>query len=72
MLNFINNIFGGSGSTLLAAEKSIEQALDAISSLHGSPKLEQVRKTLGEGLSMVQFNICGTFMLYDNPEIKVL
>lgn len=68
----INERVANYESHLRDAEKSIEQELDAISSLHGSPKLEEVRKTLGEGLSMVQFNICGTFMLYDNPEIKVL
>jgi hypothetical protein len=69
-MNEINERVANYESHLRDAEKNIEQALQAICSLGGSPKLGEVRKSLGDALGLVQFNICGTYQLYDNPEIK--
>jgi hypothetical protein len=55
---------------LRAAERDIERALQAVCPLRGEA-LAEVRKSLGDALGLVQFNIRGTFKLYDNPDIEV-
>ena len=55
---------------LRAAERDIERALQVVCPLHGGA-LAEVRRTLGEALAMVQYNLCGIFKLYDNPDIEV-
>jgi len=70
-MNEINEKVAEYESHLRDAERNIECALQAICSLYGSSELGEIRKTLGDALGMVQFNICGTFKLYDNPDIKV-
>ena len=69
-MNEINEKVAEYESHLRDAERNIERALQAICSLYGSPELGEIHKTLGDALGLVQFNICGTFKLYDNPEIK--
>jgi hypothetical protein len=69
-MNKINEKVATYETHLRMAACNIENALKSICSLYGYSKLEDVRKTLYEALSMVQYNICGTFKLYDNQEIK--
>lgn len=69
-MNEINEKVAEYESHLRDAERNIERALQAICSLYGSSELGEIHKTLGDALGLVQFNICGTFKLYDNPEIK--
>ena len=70
MNNEINEKVATYETHLRDAERNIENALKSICSLYGSPELGDVRTTLKDALAMVQYNICGTFKLYDNPEIK--
>ena len=69
-MNEINEKVATYESHLREAERNIENALKSICSLYGSPELGDVHKTLNEALALVQYNICGTFKLYDNPDIK--
>jgi hypothetical protein len=69
-MNEINEQVANYESHLRDAERNIERALQSICSLYGSSELGEIRKTLGDALGVIQFNICGTFKLYDNPEIK--
>ena len=57
--------------SLRDAERAIESALQAICPLGGVEELGNIRKSLNEALSLVTFNIHGTYRLYDNPDIKV-
>ena len=69
MMNEINEKIANYESHLRDAERNLEAALQAICPLCGSSKLGEVRKTLGDALGLVQFNIHGTYKLYDNSDI---
>ena len=69
-MNDINETIATYEANLRDAERNIEKALQTIYDLYGDPEITKVRKTLNEALEMVQDNICGTFKLYDNPDIK--
>ena len=68
-MNEINEKIANYESHLRDAERNLERALQSICSLCGSSELGEIRKTLGDALGLVQFNICGTFKLYDNPDV---
>ena len=70
-MNEINEKIANYESHLRAVERNLETALQAICPLCGSSKLGEIRKTLSDALDLVQFNICDTFKLYDNPDIKI-
>lgn len=67
----INNKVATYESHLREAEHNIEDALKSICSLRGSKELNDIRKSLKDALGLVQYNICGTFKLYDNPDINI-
>ena len=69
-MNDINDIIATYEANLKNAERSIEKALQSMCDLYGDSEITAVRKTLNEALTMVQHNLCGTFKLYDNPDIK--
>ena len=69
-MNDINDIIATYEANLKDAERSIEKALQSICDLYGDSEITEVRKTLNEALTMVQHNLCGTFKLYNNPDIK--
>ena len=69
-MNDINDIIATYEANLKDAERSIEKALQSICDLYGDSEITEVRKTLNEALAIVQHNLCGTYMLYDNPDIK--
>ena len=70
-MNEINEKIANYESHLRDAERDIESALKAICPLCGSEELGEIRNSLRDALGLVQFNICGTFKLYDNPDIKI-
>lgn len=69
-MNDINDTIATYEANLRDAERAIEKALQSICDLYGDSELTKVRKTLNEALEMVQHNLCGIYMLYDNPDIK--
>ena len=69
-MNDINETIATYEANLKDAERSIEKALQSICDLYGDSEITEVRKTLNEALTMVQHNLCGTFKLYNNPDIK--
>ena len=69
-MNDINDIIATYEANLRDAERDIETALQSICDLYGDAKITEVRKTLNEALAMVQYNLGGTYLLYDNPNIK--
>ena len=69
-MNDINDTIATYEANLKDAERSIEKALQSICDLYGDSEITAVRKTLNEALTMVQHNLCGTFKLYNNPDIK--
>lgn len=68
----INDTIATYEANLRDAERDIEKALQSICDLYGDGQLTEVRKTLNEALAMVQYNLGGTYQLYDNPNIKRL
>ena len=69
-MNDINETIATYEANLKDAERSIEKALQSMCDLYGDSEITAVRKTLNEALTMVQHNLCGTFKLYNNPDIK--
>ena len=69
-MNDMNDTIATYEANLRDAERAIEKALHSICDLYGDSEITKVRKTLNEALEMVQYNIWGTFKLYDNPDIK--
>lgn len=70
-MNDINDTIATYEANLRDAERDIEKALQSICDLYGDSKITEVRKTLNEALAMVQYNLGGTYLLYDNPNIRV-
>lgn len=70
-MNDINDTIATYEANLKNAERNIEKALQSICDLYGDSEITEVRKTLNEALAIVQHNLCGTYMLYDNPDIKL-
>lgn len=69
-MNDINDTIATYEANLRDAERAIEKALQSICDLYGDSEITKVRKTLNEALEMVQHNLWGIYMLYDNPDIK--
>ena len=69
-MNDINYTIATYEANIRNAERNIEKALQSICDLYGDSEITEVRKTLNEALAMIQYNIYGTFKLYNNPDIK--
>ena len=69
-MNDINDIIATYEANLKDAERRIEKAHQSMYDLYGDSEITAVRKTLNEALTMVQHNLCGTFKLYNNHDIK--